>query len=226
MAELEKRNNISLSISGEADYRIAGSIAPPVTVYFSEISTAGIHFVTAQELPKVCNLNLSIRLSALTNPILAEGSVLWQRQISSKFLFRTCVKFTKVQEDQEGQLLQYIREYSKWRIVDREHVRCGLNTDVSCVSIGSQFFEATCLSADIGLKGMKLLTDAPWEPGQKIQIVFSLPHVIGTVECTAQVAWKRPGVNCCVGISFEELSTDQKDKIQLYINETLLRRKE
>jgi len=46
----ERRSRISLSISGEASYRIIGSPALPIDVMVSEISKSGLKFVTSKEI--------------------------------------------------------------------------------------------------------------------------------------------------------------------------------
>lgn len=217
-----QRGSVSLSISGEANYRIQGTLGPPVTVTFNEISTLGIRFVTTERLPQGTMLELSIRVTSVSDPIEAIGIILWQRRIVSKFLSTTSVKFTVLQERYKGRLLQYIQEYSSWKVIDREQVRCPLFAEVACVSRDKEHAAFTCMSSDIGLKGMRLLTDAALDVGKNLHLSLVISELQGAFDCDAQVVWRRSGTNACIGVSFVGLTKDDEDRIRTYMSEKLL----
>ena len=119
-----ERSRISLSISGEAFYKIVGFHVPPVDVIVREISKSGLKFVTSNTIEPESLMEITIKVTSISEPIHAVAKVLWQRKLTSKFLFDTCVKFIKINDENSNRLVKYIYDYASASVISREYARC------------------------------------------------------------------------------------------------------
>ncbi len=214
----ERRERIILSVSGEATYKIIGYPALPVDVIVSEISKSGLKFVASNTIEPGTQLELTIKITSVSDPIHAVAKVLWQRKLSSRFLLDTCVKFVKVNDENSNKLVKYIYEYAASSVRSREFLRCSLITEVEFFNLCNENSKDKCLSADIGVKGMKLLVGDVLNVGSEIMLKFNLPDNNPQVlNLKGTVSWARKGVNNILGVSFEKLSESDYNRIVGYI---------
>ena len=217
-----KRSRISLSISGEATYKIVGSPEAPVDVIVREISKSGLKFVTSIALEPGSSLEITINITSISEPIHALAKVLWQRKLTSRFLLDTCVKFIKINDENSNRLVKYIYEYAAASVISREYVRCSLITEIELVDINDENIKNKCLSVDIGVKGMKLLVGQLLEVGTELMLKFSLPNDSSEFfNLKSKVAWARKGSNTVLGVRFEKLSENDYNRIVRYVEAEL-----
>jgi len=218
----EKRSRVCLSISGEANYRIKGHIGPPTSVLVREISRNGLRFVAAEPLQQGLVIELNIRITNIADTIYAVGKVLWQRQLTSRFLLDTCIKFTILNEESQGRLISYIYQFAECSIISREHVRCPLITDVKYQILSKNKVEKKAVSGDIAVVGMKLFVEELLDIDAKMNLIFSLPGENLDIHIKGAVVWKREESNKTLGVKFTEILDEDKQKILTYINNKLL----
>lgn len=220
----EKRDRVSLPISGEANYKIQGAINPPITVLVREISGTGLRFITTEPLANGTLLNLTIKITNAFDPMPAVGKVLWQRKISSKYLLDTCVKFVSIEADKEAKLVQYIRQFAKTFSIGRENIRCPLITDVRYNLVHNPEIENNCVSGDIGVLGIKLFVKGKLDINTNLKMAFELPDGQGLVMSLGRIVWTSQQSNevFCVGLKFIELKEQDKERIYNYIINTTL----
>lgn len=218
----ERRSRISLSISGEATYKTVDSSFPPVDVMVSEISKTGLRFITSELLEPRTLIDITINITSISDPIKAVAHVLWQRKLSSRFLLDTAAKFIKINNENSNRLIKYIYEYAASSVISREYVRCSLITEIDCINIGEHGEKRKCLSADIGVKGMKLFVDDMPEVGREMLLTFKLPDRHSEeLALKGKVVWCRKGaVNVC-GLRFEDLSDRDLKRIISYVESKL-----
>ena len=218
----EDRSRIFLAISGEATYKIKGAQTPPIGVFVNEISKSGLRFVTANLIQPETLLEVTLKITTMSEPIHVIAKVLWQRQLSSRFLSDTCIKFVHIEEKASNKLVKYIHEYAAFSVIDREYVRCSLITDVEFFEIDDEAKKGKCMSADIGVKGMKLFVENIIEPGTRLMLQFSLPDNNPEkfiVKC--KVAWSRKWADNVLGIGFDKLPEDYFHRIVRHVETTL-----
>ncbi|MCG2711019.1 MAG: PilZ domain-containing protein [Candidatus Omnitrophica bacterium] len=219
---LGRRSRISLSISGEATYKIIGFPLSHVDVIVREISKNGLKFVTSNAIEQGTLIELSIKLTSISEPIQAVAKVLWQRKLSSRFLLDTCVKFIEINDKNSNKLVRYIYEYAASSVISREYVRCSLITEVNFFDLNAENIKGKCLSADIGVKGMKLLVQDMLDVGRELMLNFNL--LDGNPEplnLNGKVAWARKGANNVLGVCFKKLSESDLNRIVRYVEAKL-----
>ncbi len=218
----ERRSRVSLSISGEATYKIIGSLAAPVDVIVSEISKSGLKFVASNEIEPNTLIVLNINITSISEPIQAVAKVLWQRKLSSRFLLDTCVKFIKINDENSNRLVKYIYEYAASSVISREYVRCSLITELKFSAVDAEDIKGKCLSADIGVKGMKLLVAQILDVGRELMLNFNLPDDNPeSLNLKGKIVWARKGANNVLGVRFEKLSEIDYNRIVSYVEAKL-----
>ncbi|MFH2136885.1 MAG: PilZ domain-containing protein [Candidatus Omnitrophota bacterium] len=219
----ERRTRVELPVSGEVNYRIKDSFKPPVCVLINEISETGLKFISTDIIVKDTILELTIKLADTLEPIPAIGKVIWQRSGASKFLYDTCIKFVSIDSDKERELLRYISQVAKTMMMNRSHVRCTLVTDVIFKILGRPE-NLNCISGDIGILGMKLLTKEEINVNSTLKLSFVFPDDGERLYFNGRVMWKgRPRDQVyAVGVKFVELDEHCKEKILKYIKSKLL----
>ena len=218
----ERRARIGLSISGEAIYKIIGSPVLPIDVIVSEISKSGLKFVTSNEIEPETAIELTIKITSISEPIQAVAKVLWQRKLSSRFLLDTCVKFIKINDENSSRLVKYIYEYAASSVISREYVRCSLITEVNFFDLNAENIKGKCLSADIGVKGMKLLVADMLDIGRELMLNFNLSDdKPKSLDLKGKVVWARKGANNVLGVRFEKLSESNYNRIVTYVEAKL-----
>ena len=219
MAEEKK----SLKISCETIYKIEGSISPPVSVMLSEIGVKGIKFVTTEILRTDLMLELMIKVSDGSDPILAQGKVVWQGHGSSKFLLDTDIEFTIIESKEESRISNFINNSLKNIKVSRLNVRCPMCVETLYSLFITPNEEKTCESGDIAVEGMKLFFKENLEIGVDMKVKFDLPRGWGTVTVSATVAWKGKQMNGIIpiGVKFLDIQNQAKKRILHYIDFTL-----
>ncbi|MFH1093559.1 MAG: PilZ domain-containing protein [Candidatus Omnitrophota bacterium] len=218
----ERRSRIGLSVSGEATYKISGSAFPPVDVIVSEISKSGLKFITSNIINPETLIELTIKITSISEPIQAVAQVLWQRKLSSRFLLDTSAKFIKINEGNSKRLVKYIYEYAASSVISREYVRCSLITEVNFFDFNDKDIKGTCLSTDIGVKGMKLLVEDMIDVGRELMLTFNLPDDnLQFFKLKGKVVWVRKGANNVLGVRFEKLSEIDLNRIIRYVEAKL-----
>jgi len=209
-----------LPISGEAIYRVQGGLTPPHAVLVNEISAVGLKFVATETLSANDVLELSIKVSDLSDSLMATGKVVWQKHISSKFLLETYVEFTQMNPEHKNRLLSYISNFAENIKVKRNHARCAMMTDVQYRLMEGPARMHSSLSADICVKGMKLLAEERLDVNTKLKLTFDLPGERGLFNLTGRVAWKQEeeGRVLALGIEFIEMGNKDKERILRFIN--------
>jgi len=209
---------ISLKISGEAAYKIKGQAALPVDVIINEISKDWIKFVTSKVLKPDALLELTINITSISEPIFAEGKVLWQRRLSTRFLLDTCVKFKKITNENSRKLVHYIYEHAKTSIASREHLRYPFVTEVKYSLLNSKEKIEQCESIDIGLKGMRLLLDKDMDLNSRLLLNFKLTdYGDSNLTLRARIVWDRAEPLHMIGVEFEDINKEDTEKIVNFI---------
>ena len=218
----EKMTRASLSISGEATYKLSGSPIAPVDVIVREISKTGLKFVTSNPLEPGTKIELIIKITSISEPINAAAQVLWQRKLSSKFLLDTSVEFIRIDDKNTNRLVQYIYEYAASSVISREYVRCSLITEVIFFDLKDENTKIKCLSADIGVKGMKLLVSEMIDVETHLMLNFNLPDDDpDRLTLKGKVVWAKKGSNNVLGVRFERLSEKELNRIIWFVESKL-----
>ena len=213
----------SLKVSGETTYKVEGSISPPVSVMLREIGVKGIKFVTTEILQKDSVLELMIKDSDGSDPLTAQGKVIWQGHGSTKFLLDTDSEVTRIEPKEESRIADFINNSVKNIKVSRLNVRCPMTVEATYSLFISQDIEKKCESGDIGVEGMKLLLEEDVELGIDMKIRFDLPRGWGTVTVSATVAWKGKQMKGIIpiGVKFIDIQNQAKKRILHYLDYTL-----
>lgn len=213
----------SLKVSGETTYKLENSISPPVSVMLQEIGVNGIKFVTTEKLDKDLVLELMIKVSDGSDPIPAQGKVVWQGLGSSKFLLETDIEFTRIDHKDSSRIVNFINNSVKNIKASRLNVRCPMTVETVYSLFVSPDVKKKCESADIGVEGMKLMFEEDIEVGDDLKISFDLPRGWGVVTVGATVAWKGKQMNGMtpIGVRFIEIQNQAKKRILHYVDYTL-----
>ena len=216
-------NRKMLKISGETTYKVEGSISPPVSVMLREIGVKGIKFVTTEKLQNDLVLELSIKVSDGSDPIPAQGKVIWQGHGSSKFLLDTDIEFTQIDAKDESRIANFINNSVKNIKASRLNVRCPMTVEATYSLFVTPDDKKKCESGDIGVEGMKLLMEEDVDVGADMKITFDLPRGWGTVTVSATVAWKGKEMNGVIpiGVKFIDIQNQAKKRILHYVDYTL-----
>ncbi len=222
MGGLDK--NRRLTLSGEATYRVRGSMVPPVTALVREIGVTELKFVTTEVLAAETILELMIKVSDESDSIAAMGRVVWQGHSSSKFLLDTSVAFVDLDPKTESRLLNYINAAAENIRVNRLHVRCPMVCEVRYAPLSDSSQEKEGVSGDIGVAGMKLFVHEDVEKNTELNMIFDLPHGRGKIAVRGKVVWKGQTVNgmTSIGVFFSGIDQREKQMILRYVNYTLL----
>lgn len=222
ISNIRNIRNISLSISGEATYKISGSLVSLVDVIVREISKNGLKFVTSNMLEPETAIDLIIKITSISEPIHAVAKVLWQRKLNSKFLLDTSVEFIKIDDENSNRLVKYIYEYAASSVINREYVRASLITEVIFFELKSEDIKTKCFSADIGVKGMKLFINEMIDVQTYIMLSFYLPDDDAyRFSLKGKVVWGRKGYPNVLGVRFEQLSEVDLNRIIKYVQSKL-----
>ncbi|MFH1460611.1 MAG: PilZ domain-containing protein [Candidatus Omnitrophota bacterium] len=221
----EKRRQIRLSVSGEGVYRIQGLFSLPKTVIIKEISKDGLRFVAQEKLAEETVLELVIQITNISDPIIATGKVIWQRELSSRFLLDTSVKIISINADNENKLVRYIYQFAKNTSVNRKGVRCPLETKVQYHCLNDNTAEKECVSTDISIEGMKLIINETIPIETKLRLGFDLPGIPTRIYLKGEVVWAKDDEISTIGIQFFELKLEDKKKIASYIAHKLKKSK-
>ncbi len=214
----EKIIRTVISISGEATYKISGSALAPVDVIVREISKTGLKFVTSTNLEPETKIDLIIKIVSILDPIHAVAKVLWQRKMSSKFILDTNVEFIKIDDENSNRLVKYIYEYAASSVISREYARCSLLSEVSFFDLKEENIKIKCLSADIGVKGMKILVKKSINLDTFLMLNFTLPDDNPEfLSLMGKVVWAQKGSNNVLGVRFEKLSDEDLNRIIRYV---------
>ena len=220
----EPQKNKTISISGEATYKIEEAMGPPVSVLVREISVVGVKFVTTQKISPDTHLEMAIKVTDDSDVIVVTGKVAWQgKDETSRFLLDTHVVFTELSAKNEGRLLNYINHSTDNIKTDRLHVRAPMITSVRYGRVDRPDEKNDAVSGDIGVEGMKLFAKEDILLDTELNMSFNLPHGRGIVSARARVVWKdvtSKGVTP-IGIKFLDIEANDQKRILRYINYTL-----
>ncbi|MFH1460612.1 MAG: PilZ domain-containing protein [Candidatus Omnitrophota bacterium] len=210
-------------ISGEANYRVKGSLMPPITVVVHELRETGLIFVTIDNLAQGIELELEIRVSENSDPISAVGKVIHQGNSTSKFLLDTEIEFSYISDKDKSRLTNYINTTAENIKANRLHVRCPMVTEVKFSLINNPERELSGISADIGIKGLKLFVREEIDLNTEINIIFDLPRGRGTIEAQGKIVWKgqKSKNGNTLGLEFIDISNINEKRILRYINFTI-----
>ncbi|MCK4994523.1 MAG: PilZ domain-containing protein [Candidatus Omnitrophica bacterium] len=213
----------SLKVSGETTYKVEGSILPPVSVMLCEIGVKGIKFVTTEKLQTNVVLDLMIKVSDGSDPIPAQGRVVWQGHGASKFLLDTDIEFTRIESKEESRIASFITNSVENIKVLRLNIRCPMTVETGYSLFVTPDVEKKCESGDIGVEGMKLFLEEKVELGSDMKIRFNLPRGWGAVTVSATVVWKGKQMDRMipVGVKFLDIQNQAKKRILHYIDYTL-----
>jgi len=101
-------------------------------------------------------------------------------------------------------------------------VRCSLITEVDFYYVNTDNSKGKCLSADIGVKGMKLFVADMPDVGRELMLNFNLPDdKQGALDLRGKVVWARKGVNNVLGVRFQKLSESDYNRIVSYVKSKL-----
>lgn len=214
---MEGKRIHAISISGEATYKISGLPLAPVDVIVREISKDGLKFVTSSTLEPDTQIELNIKITSIVDPIHATARVLWQRKLSSKFLLDTSVEFIKIDDESTNKLVKYIYEYAASSVISREFLRVSLITDVTFYDLSNENIKVKCLSADIGVKGMKLIVAEMTAVDTYLMLKFNLPDDLPELSLKGKVVWAKEGADNVLGIRFDKLEDEVLNRVIKYV---------
>lgn len=220
----EDKSSTRLPLSCEANYKMMGDFAPPNTVSVTEISESGFKFVTTQKIPQDRPIEVMIKVTETSHPLLATGKVVWQKNISSKYLLDTCVEFIRISPQHKSRLLSYINNFAEHIKFKRDAVRCSMMTEVRYTVLdGTDKTATTCLSGDVGIKGLKLHAEEQIDVNTNVRVVFNLPGEKGFIQAKGRVAWKQEeqGNILAIGVEFTDIKNEDKERILQFINSRL-----
>ncbi|MBU0634669.1 MAG: PilZ domain-containing protein [Candidatus Omnitrophica bacterium] len=217
------KSSTRLPLSCEANYKILGDFAPPKTVSVTEISESGFKFITTQEIPRDRALEVAIKVTETSHPLMATGKVLWQKNISSKYLLDTCVEFIRITPQHKSRLISYINNFAEHIKFKRDAVRCSMMTEVRYTVLDGTNKTMTCLSGDVGIKGLKLHAEEQIDVNTNVQVVFGLPGEKGFIQAKGRIVWKQEeqGRILAIGVEFADIKNEDKERILQFINSRL-----
>lgn len=217
----DNRSRVALTISGEADYYIKGGFGKPVTVLVQEISKTGLRFITVEKLNEGEELDLTIRVTETAKPIFAVGEVLWQKDLASRFLKDTCVKFTDINKENESLLLKLIYQFTQSKGLKREHIRCPLITDVIYSNLNELGKQKRCISGDICVEGMRLFIEEDLRIDTLLSLKFALPDDSEMISARGIIVWRKEDLSKMVGVRFKNLEETYREKIISFVTKKI-----
>ncbi len=105
----EKRRYVRWQIKSPLYYKLQDSDLKNEGLV-KDISNGGASIIISEELSKDCLLNLVFKILDRINPILAEGRVIWQKEIKieDRCQFATGVSFSRFRDVDKEKLYTYI----------------------------------------------------------------------------------------------------------------------
>ncbi len=219
----EKRGFVRLDVDAHMMYKIKGKNDSACRMSLEDVSSNGVRVISNKLLQNSDLLELTLEIPGIDGVIRAQGRVAWQRQVTMDLL-DTGIEFTQINDIDKKKLVDFIEGSTGRDVERREYVRCPLNTGVRYLVVSDPEVERDCVSVDVCVLGLKIMAKEKLEKGTQLRIMFSLPDEKDQIvaKCTV-VAWvKQGGENFFeTGIEFLEISAENKDRINRYIQKTL-----
>lgn len=105
----EKRRYLRLNVPLEIEY-VLGNNDRVYKAVTKDISAFGIRFATTDKLQEGDNLEVTLRIPNISNPVHASGKIAWSRKVLSEgnAPFDIGIEFVKIEEDNKNTFLKYL----------------------------------------------------------------------------------------------------------------------
>jgi c-di-GMP-binding flagellar brake protein YcgR len=219
----ERRSFARLYVGVEANYKPTESPEAEKTVLVQDISLSGVRFISNEVLSENMELNFTLNIPDIPQPLSTMGKVVWQKKFSDSY-YDTGIDFFDLEESAKQALTLYINR-SLGRVKEnRDFIRSNLSTMVTYkLTDEPEAEENRCISVDISPSGIKVFSKQALAAGTNIQLSFCLPDDTELISAQGKVMWSKITEEkfAEIGIEFTDIDHQGTSKINAYVRKTL-----